>query len=122
MGDRSTGIREKFQIFISLKEGRQMFSMFLLVDPDRETMALPRNTPLCLRGELKEGLCAPRGPEEAGRTSACSPKEREGFSKLPGALCSHKELVSRCNCLPDRHPIEVWKGAVACYSVASQTI
>ena len=40
--------------------GRQMFSI-LLVDLDRESMVLPKETPLCLRGELKGGLNAPKG-------------------------------------------------------------
>ena len=32
----------------------------LLLDPDHETMALPRNVTLCLKGGLKEGHYAPK--------------------------------------------------------------
>ena len=46
-------------IYFSKGRVRQIFSI-LLVDPDRETMALPRKVTLCLRGGLKEGLCAPK--------------------------------------------------------------
>ena len=54
----------------------------------------------------------PRGPEEAWKNlRTCSPKERKGFSTLPGALCSHKDcLLSGVAVWPELPPSRVWKG------------
>ena len=58
-----------------------MFSI-LLVDQDREMMALPRNTPCASEMNSRRASVPPRGPEEAGRTSACSPKGERGFLQI----------------------------------------
>ena len=86
--------RKDLNIYFS-EVGRQMF-LILLVDQDRETSVLPSGRRAGGTGKKAvmhslthtSGLFAPRGPEEAGRTSVCSPRRERGFLPNCQGLCA----------------------------------
>ena len=90
-----------------------MLPKLLLLDPDPRGVDSSKYCHLVTQRWTQGASVPPRGPEEAWKNlRTCSPKEREGFSTLPGALGSHPECLRVVAVRLEPTPSRVWKGAV----------